>query len=467
MKSSFVRRCFLLAVAACWIAPAAAQAKASKVTIILDASGSMWAKLHERWRIDHAKQVLGKIIDGAPRKTRLGLVIYGHRRKKDCKDVELVALPGALKRPLLKQRIQGIKPRGQTPLALSITRTVKALKGRPGPHTVLLVTDGIETCGGDPCRVVRELRRSGIAFTMHVVGFGVKATDLPQLNCIARAGGGQYRTAKDGAQLAVAIGRAVEQPHKRPHNLEVGAYRNGKRFRAVVNVYRASTAELVDYGQCDEHNSARFGLAPGSYDIEADDLWGSKVKRRLKRITVSKRGIVKKRVDFDLGTLKLVVVRGDKPMKVSVTLYRSGSKKQEASQQTGSEGVTRFSVLPGHYDAQVADPWRSKTTLWVRGITVRGGTTVNKRVVFTLGTLSFKVTHKGKPWKAIVTVFKAGTKTVVRDQQNGSGGGCSFLIAPGRYDVKVYDPWGLKREVWLRGVTVKQDRTVQRTVPLD
>lgn len=457
--------CIFVALLSVWLAwPAAA--KTPKVTVILDGSGSMWGKVEGKHKIAHAKRVLGELFDHTPKSTKLGLVVYGHRRKNDCKDVEFVARPGELERAALKQRVQGIKPKGHTPLALSIERTVDAIRGKPGPHTVILVTDGLETCGGDPCRLVRKLRRSGVKLTMHVIGFGVTVKEGAQLECIAKAGGGQYRTAADGTELAVAMRRAVEKRRVR-RNLEVSAYRNGKRFRALVRIFKAGEKKLHDYGQCTERLPVGFGLAPGRYDIEVEDHWGSKVKQRLEKVKVVARKVTKKRVDFDLATLKVEARQGDKPMKAIVILFKSGTKTRVADSQTNHQGSCSFSLVPGRYDAQVEDHWRSKAVVWIRGITLKRGATLTKRAIFTLGTLALKVLHKGKPWKVVVTLYKAGTKTTVRSMQTGYKGDCSFRLAPGRYDAKVKDPWRLRKEVWLRGLEVKQNKTLSRTAHLE
>lgn len=66
-----------------------------------------------------------------------------------------------------------------------------------------------------------------------------------------------------------------------------------------------------------------------------------------------------------------------------------------------------------------------------------------------------------------MTLYKAGTKTTVRSMQTGYNGDCSFRLAPGRYDAQVKDPWRLRKEVWLRGLEVKQNQTLSRTAHLE
>ncbi len=92
-----------------------------------------------------------------------------------------------------------------TPISLAVTQVADALKGKTAETTIVLVSDGVETCGGDPCTVVRALKQSGVKFVMHVVGFAVTLKDKDQLECIAREGGGTYFSAQDADSLLTAL----------------------------------------------------------------------------------------------------------------------------------------------------------------------------------------------------------------------------------------------------------------------
>ena len=135
----------------------------------------------------------------------MGLVAYGHRGKGDCNDVETLIPPGSTDRDGLLARVRAIKPKGKTPIAHSIQLTAEALKTKENETTIILVSDGVETCHSDPCSVVRSLKQSGIKFILHVVGFNVDLEGKMQLECLAKEGGGKYFAAGDAASLLAAL----------------------------------------------------------------------------------------------------------------------------------------------------------------------------------------------------------------------------------------------------------------------
>ncbi len=184
---------------------ACAQASAAPaVLFVLDGSGSMWGRAGDQVKITAAKAVLAELLAGLPRGIEAGLMAYGHRRKGDCSDIEVLERPGA---PLdrLQQAVQRIRPKGKTPIADTLVRAGKLLRGREDRTTVVLVSDGLETCGGDPCAVARALHEQGHELVIHVVGFGVSDRRAEPLRCIARAGGGRYFPAADAAALRAAL----------------------------------------------------------------------------------------------------------------------------------------------------------------------------------------------------------------------------------------------------------------------
>ena len=172
---------------------------------ILDASGSMLEAAGAETKIAAAKSVLAQVVPAVAPEVKIGLAAYGHRRENDCADVEILVLPGTEDRAAVLARIAAMQPKGMTPISAAVTQVADQLKGRAAETTVVLVSDGQETCGGDPCATVRALKAAGVKFVMHVVGFAVTAADQAQLECIAQAGGGKYFAAADAAGLLAAL----------------------------------------------------------------------------------------------------------------------------------------------------------------------------------------------------------------------------------------------------------------------
>ncbi len=121
---------------------------------------------------------------------------------------------GSGNREEIVRKARELKPKGRTPLALSVELVTDTLKARDADTTILLVSDGKDTCSSDPCAAVKKLKESGVRFILHVVGFGVKEDEHEQLRCMAEAGGGSYYTAKDTESLLAAFTEMKKEVEK-------------------------------------------------------------------------------------------------------------------------------------------------------------------------------------------------------------------------------------------------------------
>ncbi|MDZ7698851.1 MAG: VWA domain-containing protein [Deltaproteobacteria bacterium] len=164
-------------------------AEKSLIFYILDGSGSMWGRVDGKIKIQVARDVMISLIKETPQGIECGVMVYGHRKKGDCSDIEMLVPIGPLDREAAISKINGITPKGKTPISDSISMAVENLKGIEAASTIVLISDGIETCGKDPCGAMKTLKESGINFVMHVVGFDVEEKAAKQLACIAQAGG--------------------------------------------------------------------------------------------------------------------------------------------------------------------------------------------------------------------------------------------------------------------------------------
>ena len=198
----------------------AAPAAAEDVAIVLDASNSMWGQIDGVSKIEIAREVMADIVDDFGPDARLGLVAYGHRRQGDCGDIETVIPVGGADRATFLETFDSLTPRGKTPLTDAVRHAAEMLSWQDTPATVVLLSDGIETCNADPCAVAAELERAGVAFTAHVIGFDLAGEEeRAQLSCIAENTGGQFFAAANAEELAAALGqtaRAVAEPSPPP-----------------------------------------------------------------------------------------------------------------------------------------------------------------------------------------------------------------------------------------------------------
>jgi hypothetical protein len=182
--------------------------------LILDASGSMWGQIDKKDKISIAKESMVSIIGNLPDDIEVGLLAYGHNRKGDCKDVQTLMPLKKIDKPQLVSKIKRLNAKGKTPISLAIKKAAEALKSREEETTIILVSDGKETCASDPCEVTRALKESGVKFVLHVVGFDVSEEERTQLQCIADAGGGKYYTARNAEQLGFAVNSVAKSEKK-------------------------------------------------------------------------------------------------------------------------------------------------------------------------------------------------------------------------------------------------------------
>lgn len=189
------------------IAPPALAQQGTNLMVVLDGSGSMWGQIGGRTKIDLAREALSGVLSEAGQDMQIGLMAYGHRQRGQCGDIEtLVPMgPAGQTIPRIIDRAYAVKPRGMTPIVDSVLAAAQQLSYREQAATVVLLTDGIETCGGDPCALGRMLEAQGIDFTAHVVGFDMTDAQQRQVACLATATGGLFLAARD----ADGLGRAL------------------------------------------------------------------------------------------------------------------------------------------------------------------------------------------------------------------------------------------------------------------
>ncbi len=186
---------------------------AGKTIIVLDASGSMWGQVDGEPKISIARQALTDLLATLPPEQELGLVAYGHRRKGDCSDIQTLVEPGAGTRDAIRDAVKDINPKGKTPLSAAVIAAAEVLKYEEERATVILLSDGIETCDLDPCAVGSDLEAKGVDFTAHVIGFDVAAdADREQLRCLAENTGGQFLSADNADELVDALETVSQTP---------------------------------------------------------------------------------------------------------------------------------------------------------------------------------------------------------------------------------------------------------------
>ncbi len=186
------------------------QNQPGNVMMVLDGSNSMWGQINGTAKISIAKEVMTDLITTWDPKAPLGMLVYGHRRKNDCKDVELISTPGLVDRKALINKVQSISPRGKTPISRALTTAAGFGGAYLGQKLdLVLVSDGLETCDADPCATAAGIKAFNTNFKAHIIGFDVNDVEFKQLQCIATETGGEFFRASNASELKDAIASTV------------------------------------------------------------------------------------------------------------------------------------------------------------------------------------------------------------------------------------------------------------------
>jgi len=181
--------------------------------LIVDYSGSMNAKMKDgAAKVASAKKCMGDLVAKLPTDLNVGLIIYGTNKKRGCEDIDVVQPLGPLDKASIKAEIDKYNATGMTPIAASLELAGKELAKSKGGPAIVLVTDGAETCHGDPVAVAAKLAAEfGVKFGINVIGFGIEPQEKKQLADIADKGHGKLLTVENAGELADALKKVVEE----------------------------------------------------------------------------------------------------------------------------------------------------------------------------------------------------------------------------------------------------------------
>ena len=182
------------------------------IELILDASGSMLQRLDGQRRIAIAREVLTDLVTNTlPAGTPLALRVFGHRTPDACQtDLEVPLAP------LDPDRVAGLiagtdaKNLAKTPIAQSLELVLQDLEGAEGQKLILLITDGEETCDGDPAAAIQMLKDAGFDIRLNIIGFAIDEAALKSdFETWADLGGGRYFDANSADELSDAVSEAL------------------------------------------------------------------------------------------------------------------------------------------------------------------------------------------------------------------------------------------------------------------
>jgi hypothetical protein len=339
--------------------------KTVNVELILDSSGSMAERLNSgQTRIDAAKDVLTNVISQLPEQTgvNVGFRVYGHQGNNNesgkavsCKSTELKVPIKGVDKKALQSEVDAYEPVGWTPLALSLQESGKDFPkaDENTVNAVVLVTDGLETCGGDPCTASRQLKNGQSAVTTHVIGFALDETEQANLQCIVDESGGLLLGAGDAGELSDALFTVLQE-------LDVVVATGFIEIESIGGVFPKATITSTSTGATDSSPNAakpvnitlsdsnKVEVPAGDYDVSWPNPGGA-----VTHVTVN--------------------VEGDKTAYIRGSIFKfphGGSEVYRFTDISGAviwEDQVQFGdavwVLPGVYRLQVTELTGTPTLL--------------------------------------------------------------------------------------------------------
>ncbi len=327
----------------------------SPLLFIYDASGSMWAQMEGTTRMEIARDVLSNSVNNLSENQQVGLIAYGHREKGNCEDVEFLVGIDNKSKEKVTASLASIKPLGMTPLAYSATLAIDELRKSKVTATIILITDGIESCGGNICDVIRSAKKEGIDFKLHIIGFGLQEGETEQLKCAANAGDGNYYDAANAGGLGDVLHEAVAQTVDKPKaNVTVYAVKNGVAIDAIVKAYDI-VAKRNPINVRTYRDTAAVFLPPSTYNFEVTPLEGSDVKMvAVANVQSFEDKIVHQDISFDGGKVAITTTNNDEHWDCAVKEWKSCGIGQNVpgAKRNGSK-----SGLISNFDTGTRNGW--------------------------------------------------------------------------------------------------------------
>lgn len=461
------RLAFILCVICFIIKPFAQEQKApSPILIIYDASGSMWGQLEGKTKKEIAAQVLTTTVNKLPENQGIGLMAYGHREKGDCNDIEFLVNLSNNSKKKITEAVNSINSLGKTPLARSATLAINSLQDNKTKATIILITDGIESCDGNICDVVKNAKAGGIDFKLHIVGFGLKEGETEQLKCAAEAGNGNYYDAADAGSLSEGLYEATTEPVDKPDgNFSIYAVKNGQPVDAWVKVVKTGTRDEVD-GTRTYRDTGWVYLPPGKYDMMVNPLENSKIKGTTISIESIKDHIGHQTVSFDGGKINLITTNNNEGWDCTSKVTTKEGEVVGGNRTYGRPLIIELN--PGVYDIELMAMKIEglENKFIIKNVLVESGKTSEATHNFKSGIAMIGVKSGEKLVDCIVSINSkdtgenvAGSRTYTSDSSNPR----EFILNPGIYEVKVSavkKEFAGKKETFT--IEVKQGETVTK-----
>src|SRR6478752_9640345 len=257
----------------------------TRVIVMIDGSGSMAGRMGGRTKLELAREAALSFVDGLPASVQTSLLVFGQQgdngqagKAKSCSAIDVLA-PMSADRGQLRAALGQVRAVGWTPLAAGLDRAeaLLAASATPGEQVIYVVSDGEETCGGDPVAVARRINSGRTRAIVNVIGFNLPSGEAAKLTAVARAGGGGFVNLSDAAELERETAKLQEWTRRSDNHVATWSATSDNHVATSMAISSAHTciSDLVS----DEHVAMSMDLSnrqvagrPVSFQEEARAL---------------------------------------------------------------------------------------------------------------------------------------------------------------------------------------------------
>lgn len=400
--------------------------KNTRILFVLDASGSMLADWEGKQRIDIAKEVLSNMIDTLANRPNISMAlrVYGHQYPKkygNCADTKLEAPFAANNARHIKQKLYDITPQGVTPIAYSVAQAAQDFpESDKYRNVIIIITDGLESCDGNPCKVSALLQRKKIFLSPFIIGIGSEQDLSEHFSCM-----GKYINATSTKEFKLALSQVVTRATTSETKVRVDLLDSkGKATVTNVNMTFANNLTAVP-----EYDFVHYQKDGKSDYVKVDPVLTYAIQVN----TIPE--IIERNVYLELGKeniIKIPVIQGGLKVRMtSANDYKNlrvlvkDPKTNEIIHEMGINDEENF--LVGTYDVEVLTLPR-KT---YKDVTIKEGETIQLDID-SPGVVS--IPFPGQGYGSLYQIHGHGRETLLLNFDENARS-ASFAIQPGEYKV--------------------------------
>jgi Ca-activated chloride channel family protein len=221
----------------------------TRILFIFDESNSMTATWQKERKIDVARKILIHLLDSLKnlKNVELALRMYGHQSPvppQDCGDTKLEVPFGPNNWQKIADKLNSTVPKGTTPIARSLAECVSDFPPCSNcRNVIILITDGIEACSGDPCAVALSLYKNGITIKPFIIGIGLDVQFKKAFDCL-----GQYYDANKEEQFGIVLNQVITKTLSGLSTSQINlldTYGNPKETNINITLYDQKTGKII------------------------------------------------------------------------------------------------------------------------------------------------------------------------------------------------------------------------------